>query len=707
MLTKTGNGGTGLSRETVKELLRLFKEAQTTPLSFETLADVDRFEESLEKEVGLQPLEPVDITDKEQDATPVILWCRQTWACVADLFSNPANAEGFVAELEDSSESEEAHRFTEPSTGSFWREAVAGLPDGASIAAVILYSDATELAKDGSATGHPVYVSLGNISSGERWKPHGRRLAALLPDFSKHVVKPGVDVARRRLEIFHTCLEKILEKQKEVESTGMRMKDPLGVVRYVRPLLYAYVGDYPEQCKVAGTKMGNQTRFPCPKCLISNENLANADARWEYRTEEGQKLTLAQLQAFRGRTALARAETVESTHRVKVGIWGFPNGSTTWGNPYRSLMCDVMHMSALGVYKHMVDCIRTMLPDKIAAMDIALRNVTAFSRQSLFRLPSEGKHYFANRGVFQAFEHQSVMQVLPIILELVNAPAAIREVVSLYVYWHTEVWLRPYHTEDSLDVLDLLTKKLVAKLVDVFGEQQSSEFNLPKIARKALVAELVDILARQEEGAEDSAARNGALSQALQTGCPAVTGKNGQLALLGDRSSLWQAYAHTIPGNMEQLLPSIMSFLGPDRTCDARVNLHRGVAVPPGENYEIYNRHAQFARATPLFYGRPWFSDVAVTDHSTDDADAQRFCKLLLMFTLTNGEECQQVAFVRFYNVLGPAEGSVLDRMTWASGDGAYGIVPVDDILRVLHVAPLTDDVRNDSATFLYNPFRR
>ncbi|GJP34543.1 hypothetical protein CLOM_g18977 [Closterium sp. NIES-68] len=375
MLTKTGNGGTGLSRETVKELLRLFKEAQTTPLSFETLADVDRFEESLEKEVGLQPLEPVDITDKEQDATPVILWCRQTWACVADLFSNPANAEGFVAELEDSSESEEAHRFTEPSTGSFWREAVAGLPDGASIAAVILYSDATELAKDGSAT-----------------------------------VKPGVDVARRRLEIFHTCLEKILEKQKEVESTGMRMKDPLGVVRYVRPLLYAYVGDYPEQCKVAGTKMGNQTRFPCPKCLISNENLANADARWEYRTEEGQKLTLAQLQAFRGRTALARAETVESTHRVKVGIWGFPNGSTTWGNPYRSLMCDVMHMSALGVYKHMVDCIRTMLPDKIAAMDIALRNVTAFSRQSLFRLPSEGKHYFANRGVFQAFEHQSVMQ---------------------------------------------------------------------------------------------------------------------------------------------------------------------------------------------------------------------------------------------------------------------------------------------------------
>ncbi|GJP48515.1 hypothetical protein CLOM_g7796 [Closterium sp. NIES-68] len=409
---------------------------------------------------------------------------------------------------------------------SFWREAVAGLPDGASIAAVILYSDATELAKDGSATGHPVYVSLGNISSGERWKPHGRRLAALLPDFSKHVVKPGVDVARRRLEIFHTCLEKILEKQKEVESTGMRMKDPLGVVRYVRPLLYAYVGDYPEQCKVAGTKMGNQTRFPCPKCLISNENLANADARWEYRTEEGQKLTLAQLQAFRGRTALARAETVESTHRVKVGIWGFPNGSTTWGNPYRSLMCDVMHI-----------------------------------RQSLFRLPSEGKHYFANRGVFQAFEHQSVMQVLPIILELVNAPAAIREVVSLYVYWHTEVWLRPYHTEDSLDVLDLLTKKLVAKLVDVFGEQQSSEFNLPKvhamlhvvddirrggipahyctdmyehlhialmkrpyrtsnkknvesqIARKALVAELVDILARQEEGAEDSAARNGALSQ--------------------------------------------------------------------------------------------------------------------------------------------------------------------------------------------------
>ncbi|GJP55090.1 hypothetical protein CLOM_g14071 [Closterium sp. NIES-68] len=375
MLTKTGNGGTGLSRETVKELLRLFKEAQTTPLSFETLADVDRFEESLEKEVGLQPLEPVDITDKEQDATPVILWCRQTWACVADLYSNPANAEGFVAELEDSSESEEAHRFTEPSTGSFWREAVAGLPDGASIAAVILYSDATELAKDGSATGHPVYVSLGNISSGERWKPHGRRLAALLPDFSKHVVKPGVDVARRRLEIFHTCLEKILEKQKEVESTGMRMKDPLGVVRYVRPLLYAYVGDYPEQCKVAGTKMGNQTRFPCPKCLISNENLANADARWEYRTEEGQKLTLAQLQAFRGRTALARAETVESTHRVKVGIWGFPNGSTTWGNPYRSLMCDVMHI-----------------------------------RQSLFRLPSEGKHYFANRGVFQAFEHQSVMQ---------------------------------------------------------------------------------------------------------------------------------------------------------------------------------------------------------------------------------------------------------------------------------------------------------
>ncbi|GJP58138.1 hypothetical protein CLOP_g16649 [Closterium sp. NIES-67] len=359
---------------------------------------------------------------------------RSLWSCAKNLYSNPANAVDFIAHPQPLvAEADRVYR--DPDSGTWWWFAQQDLPEGASVVALIVYSDETNLSKDGSVTGWPVYVSLANISSGNRWKPHGRRLVALLPKVTEDMLAPGSCIVRRRMEIFQQALDMIMGDCMAAADKGEPVLDPYGIRRMAYPLLYAYVGDYPEQCKVAGTKSGHSTNFPCPRCMVHRKQLAKTEMRAQ-RTVAAQKHTWMEMGCLRQPTDLLRLETANSQHHV----------------------------------------------------------------------------------------------------------------------------------------------------------------------------------------------------HALESGTPTVTGRNGQINMDKPTGNHWQQLCATAPGDMDRLQPTIRGSLLAGETCDATIHLHTGVGIPGRENYDLYSRHAQYARATPSFYGKPWYSDV-----SRKEAVAGRVHRALLKIMTWRG----------------------------------------------------------------------
>ena len=92
-------------------------------------------------------------------------------------------------------------------------------------------------------------------------------------------------------------------------------------------------------------------------------------------------------------------------------LWGFRGGMEDWGNPYRAVMVDSMHQGELGLWVHLVACMRENYTRKqLREMDQILKDLAGETRISTLRLP--GGTYFEKGATYMAFEHRGVMQVM-------------------------------------------------------------------------------------------------------------------------------------------------------------------------------------------------------------------------------------------------------------------------------------------------------
>ncbi len=99
--------------------------------------------------------------------------------------------------------------------------------EGGVIAPLIFYSDKTSLSKGGKVSGHPIYLTLGNISCENRYFPEGHCLLAILPDFSTQAL-----THLQWLEAFQRCLEIVLQPLKKASFEYGKFNSHTSILMY-------------------------------------------------------------------------------------------------------------------------------------------------------------------------------------------------------------------------------------------------------------------------------------------------------------------------------------------------------------------------------------------------------------------------------------------------------------------------------------------
>ncbi|KAJ8094788.1 hypothetical protein PM082_009999 [Marasmius tenuissimus] len=219
--------------------------------------------------------------DRKELTKSLDVWHRDPVEVVKDLIGNPAFQDCLqyspVRVYRD--ENSANREYGEMWSADWWWNVQEELPEGATVAPVIIASDETCLTTfSGDKKAWPVYLSIGNISQEVGRKPssHAMVLIGYLL-VSKLEIFDKTKRSSAQQQIFHEAMWILLKPLVEAGQSGIETICADGKIRHVFPLLAAYIADYPEQCLVACVKSTS-----CPSCNVDpkRQGVEPTYSRW-------------------------------------------------------------------------------------------------------------------------------------------------------------------------------------------------------------------------------------------------------------------------------------------------------------------------------------------------------------------------------------------------------------------------------------------
>ena len=188
------------------------------------------------------------------------------------------------------------------------------LPPLNNLLSIILYSDATTFDELGKTSGHPVFLTLGNLPNWVRNLPEAKILLGFLLKIQDLGIKTSESFRSFQRETFHKCFDIMLRPL--LEKPDMLY---FGINR--RAVIFSaqisfFLADMLEANEVTSTYKGAQCKMPCHICMVLQNNLNNMDLSLEdipFRTHENMKEIIRTGQ-----------EKEFSVHSVENAFWKFP-----------------------------------------------------------------------------------------------------------------------------------------------------------------------------------------------------------------------------------------------------------------------------------------------------------------------------------------------------------------------------------------------
>ena len=163
--------------------------------------------------------------------------------------------------------------FGEVYEGNWWLETEKTLPPLNHLLSVILYSDATTFDGFGKTSGHPVFLTLGNLPNWFRNTPEAKVLLGFLPKVQDSGIKTTETFRSFQREVYHKCfdimLRPLLEKP---DALYFRIK---GRQMTFAARISFFIADMLEDDEVTATYKSSRCKMPCHTCMVSQSDLNN------------------------------------------------------------------------------------------------------------------------------------------------------------------------------------------------------------------------------------------------------------------------------------------------------------------------------------------------------------------------------------------------------------------------------------------------
>ncbi|KAG9123862.1 hypothetical protein FRC07_013710 [Ceratobasidium sp. 392] len=163
-------------------------------------------------------------------------------------------------------------------SGLWWWQMQNLLGPYATIAPLIIATDKSKMTVfSENQKAWPVYASLGNISGELRRKPseHAMILIGFIPVSNLSNISDPTERSECRWQLYHSCMESILEPLKELSRLGMDVRCADGGLRRVFPILAIHIANFPEQALISCVRESF-----CPICWVPREERADKSARY-------------------------------------------------------------------------------------------------------------------------------------------------------------------------------------------------------------------------------------------------------------------------------------------------------------------------------------------------------------------------------------------------------------------------------------------
>lgn len=204
--------------------------------------------------------------------------------------------------------------FGEPYECNWWLKTEKTLPPLNNLLSIILYSDATTFDGLGKTSGHPVFLTLGNLPNRARNLAEAKVLLGFLPKVQDSGIKTTESFRNLQREVFHKCFDIMLRPLLE-------KPDALYFGVKGQPMCFAarisfFLSDMLEADEITATYKSARCKMPCHTCMVLQNNLNNMNITLEdmpLRTPENMQEIIGKGQ---GKDF--------SVHSVKNAFWKFP-----------------------------------------------------------------------------------------------------------------------------------------------------------------------------------------------------------------------------------------------------------------------------------------------------------------------------------------------------------------------------------------------